>query len=95
MNFERNIDPYKKLRIGNGRAHKILWFSMGAGAELDKEKVIPMIKHWQQTNSIPRGIYPLIERPDGTKQFVETEELIGELIEWNGKYYQLPNYHEL
>jgi len=90
MNFERNGDPYKKLRIGNGRAHKILWFSMGAGAQLDEEKIVPMIIHWQRRNAVPRGVYPFIERPDGTQLFVETDDLVGELIEWKGNYYQLP-----
>jgi len=90
MNFERAKNPYKSLRIGSGRARKIFWVSMGAGARMDEEKVLVMIKHWQHTKNHPNGVYPLVEMDNGGQQFVEPRDLSGILIEWNGKTYQLP-----
>lgn len=90
MNFERNKESYRSLRIGSGRSLKILWVSMGAGARMSDDKVEGMLKYWISTNSIPSGVYPLVRREDGTEQFVETIDLIGELIEWGGGFYQIP-----
>lgn len=90
MKFERGLDPHKALRIGSGRAIKMLWVSMGAGAAMNDESVIATIRHWQKTGTAPSGVYPNIERRDGARSFVEPIELSGELIEWEGNYYQLP-----
>ena len=91
MNFEKSKNPYKALRIGSGRAIKMLWVSMGAGAKMDDKKVLAMIKRWQSTQILPYGVWPLIKRHDGVEQFVETIYLQGELIEWNNQTYQLPS----
>ena len=88
MNFERGKSPKEAMRIG--RAIKMLWVSMGAGASMKDESVVAMIMHWQKTGTAPSGVYPNIERLDGTRSFVEPIELSGELIEWNGNLYQLP-----
>lgn len=90
MNFERSKNPYKSLRIGSGRALKIHWINLGAGVRMDDERVLVVLKHWQHTKTAPGGIYPLVERNDGTQQFVEPIDLSGELIEWNEKIYRLP-----
>ena len=88
--FERSKNPYKSLRIGSGRARKMFWVSMGAGARMDDEKVRVMIKHWQHKGVPPSGVYPLMEMANGGQQFVEPRDLSGELIEWNEKFYKLP-----
>lgn len=90
MKFERNKDPYKSLRIGSGRAIKMFWVSMGAGARMADEKVVEMLRHWINGKQFPEGVYPLIEREDGAQCFIEPRDLSGELIEFNKKFYQLP-----
>ena len=90
MLFERGKTPHKALRIGTGRAKKILWVSMGAGAEMKEEAVTAMIKHWQKTKTAPSGVFPLMERDDKDQRFVETSDLSGELIEWKGNFYEIP-----
>ncbi len=90
MNFERGKDPHRQLRIGNGRAKKMFWVSMGGGFKMSDESVLAMIKHWQQEGVAPDGIYLLIEKDDNKDSFVHPSELSGELIEWKNQYYQLP-----
>ncbi len=90
MYFERGKDPHKALRIGTGRARKMFWVSMGAGARMNSEAVLAMIKHWQHTKTAPGGVYPLCENDTGGQSFYEPIDLSEELIEWKGNFYQLP-----
>lgn len=90
MRFERGKKPYKALQIGSGRALKMHWVSMGAGAQMKDEAVAAMIRHWCQTKTAPGGVYPLMEGRDGKEHFVEPIDLSGELIEWQGKFYEIP-----
>lgn len=89
MNFEKSSDPYKSLRIGSGRAIKVLWISMGAGARMKDDMVATLFKRWEKYKNRPLGVYPVIKELSNTERFVETDELEGELIEWEGKIYRL------
>ena len=90
MLFERGKPPYKALRIGTGRAMEMFWVSMGAGARMNDEAVLGMLRHWINTKTAPRGVYPLMEREDGAQHFVEPIDLSGTLIEWKGHFYEIP-----
>ena len=90
MKFERNKKPYDALRIGSGRAINVIWVSMGAGAKMKHDQVALMFLRWEmQKDRIPGGVYPLIREQSGTERFVETTDLVGELIKYSDTYYQL------
>ncbi len=87
MQFKRGQEPKKAMGLG---AIKMFWVSMGAGAQMKEEAVEAMLRHWVNTKTAPGGVYPLVERSDGAQHFVETIDLAGKFIEYNGKYYQIP-----
>lgn len=90
MRFERKKDPHDALRIGRGRAINVIWVSIGGGAKMKHEQVVLMFVKWEmEKDRIPRGIYPLIKENSGIERFVETTDLIGELIKYRDNYYQL------
>lgn len=88
--FERGKESYRSLRIGSGRAIDVIWISMGGGAKMKHEQVVLMFVKWEmEKDTIPRGVYPLIKENSGIERFVETTDLIGELIKYRDNYYQL------
>ena len=89
MIFKRNDDPFKSLRIGHGRFIKVLWVSKGANVDLGPMFTRNMFIKWEADKNIPYCVYPLIEVGPGHNKFIETTELAGELIEYNGIRYQL------
>lgn len=85
------MEPYKKLRIGEGRFRKLFAISIGGASYLSPEAVHSVLDLIHESKKWPRDtLYFNVERDDGARHFVEPKELAGELLDYFGDYYQMP-----